>query len=457
MASDNPQNVDVAVALIFDKRRRILWTWNDKWGAFCLPMTKIRKGKEVSESASRAAARAAGEAFGVPVDISPRWTEITDLAVSDRDCTVKHYNYEVFEAKSHPEFTDHIRILEPHVWLTHGQALSGRYHPISKPCLHIIRTLIEEYRLDGRIQHTSALIARRSAVGYDEFLLHWNPRWEAYSLPMKRRDPEQDGYVVAEDVARVELGLRPRKSIIIEPAKIPTFTMHWVAHNKDEPTYYIHALFDADVKEGADPTSGEKLVWATTGEILIGQVIARPEVPEGRISITAQQVLAELDYIPWHRTLLRHSIASLALIRRERKGKNEWLAQWNSNWNRYNFVGGHREDSETFRKCLVREIRQELSLHEGTEFKVAPERRAHIEFVAQSESAGVSTFYITELFEVELTSEPARNKVDAKEANRWLNDAEILAGKASTGEPVSLTMKTHLTELGELPRVVLVP
>ena len=68
MSEATAPKLDVAVALIIDPQLRLLWTWNARWGAFALPMTKLRKGEGVSEDPQHAAARAGAEALGVPVE-----------------------------------------------------------------------------------------------------------------------------------------------------------------------------------------------------------------------------------------------------------------------------------------------------------------------------------------------------------------------------------------------------
>ena len=66
---------------------------------------------------------------------------------------------------------------------------------------------------------------------------------------------------------------------------------------------------------------------------------------------------------------------AIALIQRNQHGQRQWLAQWNTSWQRYSFVGGHKRLDESFRQCVIREIGEELQLAEGSEFLVADEPR----------------------------------------------------------------------------------
>ena len=143
---------------------------------------------------------------------------------------------------------------------------------------------------------------------------------------------------------------------------------------------------------------------------------------------------------------MRESIAAAALIRREQDGQTYWLAQWNLHWQRYHFVGGHKRPHESFRECVIREVREELGLCEGADFHAAPEPLAHLEYTAWSESAQQETNYTIELFEVQLVSETARQKVDADKRNRWLAKDELRLQRTAEDMPVSETMALLLSK-----------
>ena len=144
---------------------------------------------------------------------------------------------------------------------------------------------------------------------------------------------------------------------------------------------------------------------------------------------------------------MRTSIAAMALIRKEEGGQTLWLAQWNSRWRRFHLVGGHRESGESFRECVVREIEEELGLRDGAGVAVAAEPTAHVEFVAFSEGQREETAYTMELFDAELTTAAAREKVDAAEENRWLSESEIRLGLCKDGRPISPTLERLLAKI----------
>jgi hypothetical protein len=142
---------------------------------------------------------------------------------------------------------------------------------------------------------------------------------------------------------------------------------------------------------------------------------------------------------------MRQSIAATALIRLERNGHVLWPARWSRTWQRFHLVGAHKRPEESFRGCLAREIGEELGLAEGADYEMAAEPTAHLEFTAWSEGAKEETAYTTELFEVDLR-DPARAKLDAEPAVRWLSEAEIQTGRCTDGKPTSQTMQLVLAK-----------
>jgi 8-oxo-dGTP pyrophosphatase MutT (NUDIX family) len=149
--------------------------------------------------------------------------------------------------------------------------------------------------------------------------------------------------------------------------------------------------------------------------------------------------------------LMRTSIASIALIRRDQNGQTEWLAQWNRNWRAYAFIGGHKRPHESFRACIIREIGEELGLIGSEEFAVGHEPLARQEYQAWSQSAQEQTEYTIELFEVKLVGEAASTKIDAEPHNRWLTEQEIRTGCCRDGKPVTETVARFLDAIGTRP------
>jgi hypothetical protein len=138
------QAIQVAVAVVRDAEGRLLWTFNRKWGLFCLPMTRCRQGQHAVEPPEQAAARAAAEALGAPVRIGRALAVLDHHGLSRRDFTRKEYTYAVYEAAWHPRYADRLELARPFLWLSPQEALSLEYQPLSAACLDIVTWLVEQ-------------------------------------------------------------------------------------------------------------------------------------------------------------------------------------------------------------------------------------------------------------------------------------------------------------------------
>jgi 8-oxo-dGTP pyrophosphatase MutT (NUDIX family) len=148
---------------------------------------------------------------------------------------------------------------------------------------------------------------------------------------------------------------------------------------------------------------------------------------------------------------LRQSVAAFALIRREENDQTLWLAQWNRHWNCYNLVGGHKRPDETFRECAIREVSEELQLREDEDYTVAETPTAHLDYEAWSESAGQTTAYTVEVFQVLLNGSLAIDKIDTIPINRWVTLDEVQLGRTADDRRISPTMKRLVEQVGSCP------
>jgi len=137
---------------------------------------------------------------------------------------------------------------------------------------------------------------------------------------------------------------------------------------------------------------------------------------------------------------MRTSTAALALIQKTEDGQAHWFAQWNSGWEAYSFIGGHKHPDESFRECLIREMHEELGLIEGRDYTLPATAAHHLEYEAWSQRADEQTAYVIELFHVGISRPADLPEVYASRKNRWLNEEEIRAQRTSDGEAVSETM-----------------
>ena len=145
----------------------------------------------------------------------------------------------------------------------------------------------------------------------------------------------------------------------------------------------------------------------------------------------------------------RHSVAAVACITRQEQGQTLYLAQWNLHWRALNFIAGHKRPEESFRECLIREIGEELGLALGEDYQIPDEPLLRLEFEAFSDGAWELTSYVLEVFRVVLNEDSAVEKIAANPDNRWVTEAEILAGRCTDSTRISPTVARVVTTLSQ--------
>jgi hypothetical protein len=153
---DSPlPTADVVVTVIYHEDK-ILLVFNPRWGAFTLPMTKLRQwpyGDAPTparvEDEADAAMRNVGECVGRTYAEAPRrlHEDIIELDQGDRESRSKRYQYRVFGMPM--TATD----LGPGVageWLRVDELLDERRRPISKTARSLVRQLSADAKFHGK-------------------------------------------------------------------------------------------------------------------------------------------------------------------------------------------------------------------------------------------------------------------------------------------------------------------
>ena len=123
------------------------------------------------------------------------------------------------------------------------------------------------------------------------------------------------------------------------------------------------------------------------------------------------------------------------MITKEVNGETHYLAQWNDKWKAFFLVGGHRENGESYRECVVREVCEELDIQEDN-FQVSPEAREQLEYCAISNRTKLLTNYRHHLFDVSLDTHLAEGS-----NNAWLSAEEVFRSETNDGRMISDTMQ----------------
>ena len=142
------ERVEVAVIVIW-KSAMVLTIFNDKWGAFTLPMSKLRKHydplnpSEVHiEDRMDAAIRVAGELRGrtFAKNECPKYLKTTtEMRQSDRTGEFKLYTFHVFEMSMYPD--EKLRESLIFEWLQKQEILNNTVFPVSSTAKFILEQI----------------------------------------------------------------------------------------------------------------------------------------------------------------------------------------------------------------------------------------------------------------------------------------------------------------------------
>lgn len=295
----SPDTALVGVALIENADRELLWVWDDVYGCFALPMSRVRVGESALERPDEAAARAAARALGVPVVLGKSVALTPQHFVSGRDQAWRTYRYHVFKAHAHADFTP--SIAGPHLWLPPHRSARSEYRPFSASGRWVVAALTANGLLPGRSQFTAAVLLRRKHLDKWQFLLRLEPGW-GYSLPTKRRAADEPYTTAAERVLTAELGLKA-DAVPLNPATESVVTERAKSVVEQADTFYCHGVFTADVPADLPVKSDRPLVWADAAAIASGWLSDRTDTtgqkaPGADVSPTALRILMELEVIP---------------------------------------------------------------------------------------------------------------------------------------------------------------
>ncbi len=144
---------------------------------------------------------------------------------------------------------------------------------------------------------------------------------------------------------------------------------------------------------------------------------------------------------------MRSSRGAFAIFRSETPEGPRWLVNWNAGWQAWHLVGGHLAPGEAARACAIREVAEELGLTVGEHYTLAAEPAARLQYEAVSRRTSTATRYRMALFAATLTA-AGEARLAGRRDLAWVTAAEIAAGRAADGRPVSETTARLVAPLG---------
>lgn len=429
----------VGVAVVCDDLDRFLLVRNPRWqNQFALPMKDVDEEADVLPSTAIKALES---------DLGRRLPRATaeQLAylgrfgrsgASGAETLYEYWAYEVTLGEALGEPTGDAAALR---WATYDELSAAP--DVTWATKEIAKAFVENQEV------ALAVVCRLAAVA-TEYLLVWNGNYGGFFLPSMRIKDELKAGATARMVLRSDFGYRGE--VIAQESGIVDHPHYSRRYGRDRH-YHFHVchvlLPHLDLNQPLNflerrmQARGMRWRWYSAEQL---------GTPPDRVSPTLAAVRATVLQCvpPTTRTQpLRKSEGGVALIRRRLGDRTEWLAQWNDHWKAFFFVGGHRDPTEDFRSCVLRETAEELELNPAKDFIVAPTPKAQMRYVAYSHSAMVDTTYEMELYDVTLHDHALRN-LDASSKNRWLTEREIRRMEAFDGRQISVTVPVLLTKAG---------
>ena len=428
----------VVVAVVQDGDGRFLVTYNAKWNGYAFPMIDARDDADLlGASAVRALEHDLG--CQLPRARAVELEYFSQFGISGRTGEETQYEYWLFAVEpgqtldlaAAPNWNNN-----PPMFLTFDDL--SRRTDLTTSTSSLVRDVVEA-------QAAVLAIITRAGERETEFLVVWNDNYGGYFFPVQRLKSETKPERVARATVRSDLGYRgPATATWL--GEVPD--VHFSQRFQHDRRYRFHLcnvrLAEVDLHQPHGPLEqaltrrGKKFLWLP-GSSLLDNPSTLTFSPT--LAAVRQSVLGAVPawILP---EPLRRSEGGLALIEQTVNGRKQWLAQWNQNWGAFFLVGGHRQDGESFRDCVIREIEEELGLA-ASDFRVDSAPAHHLEYRALSGSAGELTDYTLELFETHLTA-AALDGVRDDPMNKWLTEDEIHQLEAHDGRSISTTVLTLL-------------
>ena len=283
------KRIEVAVTVISHKDK-LLTVWNSQWGAFTLPMTKLRhrpfgmiQSVKRAELWSDAALRNVGECLGKTTAIIPKLLlDAGGLAQSDRSGDVNHYHFQAFW------FPVGTSQLAPGIvadWLTVDEIVDKQRHPISETA-RTLAALLQAEAIKRKLplphfppqvatsqqrQSQSSLALIHRGQGADkEWLAQWNGSWQRYFfVGGHQKSGETDSRCLEREINE-ELGLTPKEDYAYKRhSRSPQKYVDWSTGFWQETQYKI-AVFEVSLSESAERRVAENSEnrWLKKDEIL---------------------------------------------------------------------------------------------------------------------------------------------------------------------------------------------
>lgn len=426
----------VVVAIVKDDLDQFLVTVNENWGGYAFPMVAVPEdGEPLGSLAIQAVENDLVCTLPDAAASALEFMSIHGISYRTGEETLYHYWLYLVDPKQPlGPLAALARAAHPPLFLTYDELINR--HDLTRSTPAIAQEFVKN-------QEVVLSVITRAGANEPEFLLVWNDNYRGYFFPAQRMKSDVSCEQVGRYTVRHDLGYRGQPEVAFRG----TISDIHASNRFNEMRSYEFHVCDVQLPEVDlhQPDSLFEESLARCGRQFLWLPGSRLNDPTIRFSPTMAAVRSQvLEWIP-RRTLpnpLRRSEGGVALIERTVSGKREWLVQWNDRCQAFFFVGGHRNEGETFRECVVREIEKKLGLTPA-ECGVENHPAHHFQYPAISSSTRELTDYTMELFnthpDLRITERIASNP-----HNKWLDETEIRRLEAYDGRPVSVSVRLLL-------------
>jgi ADP-ribose pyrophosphatase YjhB (NUDIX family) len=274
-----------AVATVAYCGHELLTVHNRHWGAFTLPMTKLRNWESGvvgnpprRERGAEAALRNVAEFVGTTTTQTPGLLlDVSDLRQSDRTGEVNHYHVQIYGFELSGRRVAAGVVAD---WLTPNEILDASRHPVSPTARALVAKLLEAAMTKDRggnfppvptptIRESVASIAviRHDRDSRPHWLCQWNQHWERYFLVGGHKDDSESPEECLVREMREELHLNRHQDYNIQRCR-PHGYPGWSTRAWQRTQYNI-TTFDAMLTDRALAAVGRDAAnrWLTAEEI----------------------------------------------------------------------------------------------------------------------------------------------------------------------------------------------
>ena len=144
-------------------------------------------------------------------------------------------------------------------------------------------------------------------------------------------------------------------------------------------------------------------------------------------------------------------IGSIGIIRRFVDENEQWLMIRDDFENTYRLIQADREENETFRDCLHKNLETELGLNPKKDYIISGLSMAHHQAPIEWPGEERPQWVIVQFFPIQLYGQSARDKITQHSTAEWISLADIAIDKSPNGYQFDLKQRELINRADLIP------